>query len=350
MCCTWPPPTRSVCCSATTPRASAPWARWHWLVVIGLGDGLDPRRPRGHDRRLDRRPPDREGLRHLDHRAQIGTAAAIYVAGACLGALFFGHLADRIGRKKLFMITLARLPRGDGRDRVLDDLPLVRRLPLLHRRRHRRRVRGDQLGDRRADPGARPRHASTSSSTAPSGSAPRPAPRCRSSCSTRDLRHRRRLAPRLRPRRDPRPRPSCSSAATCPSRPRWLLIHGRDEEAEALVADIERQVTEYDRPGARGAARLDQDPPAQGDRLRHDREHGLQALPEADRARPLALHRAGLPLQRRSSSPTRSCWTKFYGVGSGSVGLVHRCPSRSATSPGPLLLGRLLRHASGASR
>jgi MFS family permease len=29
------------------------------------------------------------------------------VAGACLGALFFGHLADRIGRKKLFMLTLA---------------------------------------------------------------------------------------------------------------------------------------------------------------------------------------------------------------------------------------------------
>jgi len=37
---------------------------------------------------------------------QIGTAAAFYVAGACIGALFFGQLTDRFGRKKLFTITL----------------------------------------------------------------------------------------------------------------------------------------------------------------------------------------------------------------------------------------------------
>jgi MFS family permease len=39
--------------------------------------------------------------------SQVGFAAAIYVLGACLGALFFGYLTDRFGRKKLFMITLA---------------------------------------------------------------------------------------------------------------------------------------------------------------------------------------------------------------------------------------------------
>ncbi|HEY8584743.1 MAG TPA: MFS transporter, partial [Capillimicrobium sp.] len=38
---------------------------------------------------------------------QIGQAAAIYVLGACVGALFFGRMTDRFGRKKLFLITLA---------------------------------------------------------------------------------------------------------------------------------------------------------------------------------------------------------------------------------------------------
>src|SRR3954462_5838328 len=38
--------------------------------------------------------------------SQIGFAGASYVAGACLGALFFGQLTDRLGRKKLFMVSL----------------------------------------------------------------------------------------------------------------------------------------------------------------------------------------------------------------------------------------------------
>ena len=38
--------------------------------------------------------------------AQISLAGAVHVAGACVGALFFGQLADRFGRKKLFLFTL----------------------------------------------------------------------------------------------------------------------------------------------------------------------------------------------------------------------------------------------------
>ena len=74
-----------------------PWARWHWLVVIGLGtvwilDGLEVTIVGAIAI-----APDREGLGDLITEAQIGLAAAIYVAGACVGALFFGYL-DRPAR------------------------------------------------------------------------------------------------------------------------------------------------------------------------------------------------------------------------------------------------------------
>jgi MFS family permease len=84
-----------------------PWARWHWMVLIGLGtvwilDGLEVTIVGTISSRLTE---DGSGIKITD--GQIGQAAAVYVAGACLGALFFGWLADRLGRKKLFLITLA---------------------------------------------------------------------------------------------------------------------------------------------------------------------------------------------------------------------------------------------------
>jgi MFS family permease len=83
-----------------------PWAKWHWLVVIGLGavwilDGLEVTIVGTIASRLTE-----EGSGIELTESQIGSAAAIYVAGACVGALFFGHLTDRLGRKKLFMVTL----------------------------------------------------------------------------------------------------------------------------------------------------------------------------------------------------------------------------------------------------
>jgi MFS family permease len=38
--------------------------------------------------------------------SQVGLTGSAYIVGACLGALYFGRLADKIGRKKLFMLTL----------------------------------------------------------------------------------------------------------------------------------------------------------------------------------------------------------------------------------------------------
>jgi MFS family permease len=84
-----------------------PWAKFHWLVVIGLGtvwilDGLEVTMVGSIATQLMAKG---SGLELS--AGQIGVAAAFYVAGACLGALFFGQLTDRFGRKKLFLITLA---------------------------------------------------------------------------------------------------------------------------------------------------------------------------------------------------------------------------------------------------
>src|SRR6202011_90745 len=84
-----------------------PWSRFHWLVVIGLGtvwilDGLEVTIVGSIGARLTE---SKAGVGLT--ASSIGTAAALYVAGACLGALLFGQLTDRFGRKKLFTITLA---------------------------------------------------------------------------------------------------------------------------------------------------------------------------------------------------------------------------------------------------
>ncbi len=83
-----------------------PWAKFHWMIVIGLGtvwilDGLEVTIVGSIGQRLTEK-----GSGLVLDASQIGTAAAFYVAGACVGALFFGQLTDRFGRKKLFLLTL----------------------------------------------------------------------------------------------------------------------------------------------------------------------------------------------------------------------------------------------------
>jgi MFS family permease len=84
-----------------------PWARWHWMIVIGLGtvwilDGLEVTIVGNLSGQLAKAG---SGL-HVTQSQISGLAAAMYVAGACVGALFFGWLTDRFGRKRLFMLTL----------------------------------------------------------------------------------------------------------------------------------------------------------------------------------------------------------------------------------------------------
>jgi len=82
-----------------------PWSRFHWLVVSALGvtwilDGLEVTMVGSLSGAIARAPD-----MHLTS-ADVGALGSAYVAGAVLGALFFGWLTDRLGRKRLFTITL----------------------------------------------------------------------------------------------------------------------------------------------------------------------------------------------------------------------------------------------------
>jgi MFS family permease len=84
-----------------------PWSKWHWMVIMGLGtvwilDGLAVTIVGAIGGRLSEKG---SGLELT--AAQVGAAGSAYIVGACAGALYFGRLADKIGRKRLFMLTLA---------------------------------------------------------------------------------------------------------------------------------------------------------------------------------------------------------------------------------------------------
>ena len=81
-----------------------PWSRWHWLVVIGLGtvwvlDGLEVTIVGAIGPRIQ------EQLHFSSF--EVGLAGSLYVVGAVAGALFWGRMTDRFGRRRLFLVTLA---------------------------------------------------------------------------------------------------------------------------------------------------------------------------------------------------------------------------------------------------
>ncbi|HKF21044.1 MAG TPA: MFS transporter [Candidatus Angelobacter sp.] len=82
-----------------------PWSGWHWLVVTALGitwvlDGLEVTLAGAVGGVL--RQSDTLGLTD----AQVGASGTAYLLGAVIGAIFFGYATDRLGRKRLFTITL----------------------------------------------------------------------------------------------------------------------------------------------------------------------------------------------------------------------------------------------------
>ena len=82
-----------------------PWSPFHSLVIAALGitwilDGLEVTLAGSVAAALQQSP-----RLHLSAE-QVGLTGSAYLAGAVLGALYFGHLTDRLGRKRLFNVTL----------------------------------------------------------------------------------------------------------------------------------------------------------------------------------------------------------------------------------------------------
>ena len=274
-----------------------PWARWHWLVVIGLGtvwilDGLEVTIVGSLS---DALKPDDTGLGLSSF--DIGLAGAIYVAGACLGALFFGQLTDRFGRKKLFLITLgvytvatvltafspnptwyfaARFLTGAGIggeyaaiNSAIDEL-----IPAEHRGRVDVAINGSfWVG---AAGGALLTIPLLDPNVIDQAWGWRVAFGLGAVLAVGILLVRRNV----------------------PESPRWLFIHGREEEAEQIVRDDRAHDRGGDRRVLGEGRREHHHPPAEDDRPPGDRSHGLHALPQAHRSLLLALRRPGLPLQR----------------------------------------------------
>jgi len=86
-----------------------PWTKFHWSVVIGLGvswilDGLEIQLVSAG------------GFQHEFHMSttQVTFTATVYLIGQIVGALSFGRLTDSLGRKRLFILTLAIYLAGSG--------------------------------------------------------------------------------------------------------------------------------------------------------------------------------------------------------------------------------------------
>jgi MFS family permease len=83
-----------------------PWTRFHWMIIVGLGvswilDGLEIQIVSSVGTVLEKR--ETLGLTTGD----VGLMGSVYLLGEVVGALYFGRVTDRVGRRKIFMLTLA---------------------------------------------------------------------------------------------------------------------------------------------------------------------------------------------------------------------------------------------------
>jgi MFS family permease len=120
------------------------WGQFHTLVVVALGitwilDGLEVTLAGAVAGALKESP-----TLNLTN-AEVGLASSFYLTGAVLGAPLFGWLTDRLGRKRLFFITLTVYLVATAATAFSLEFHELRPIPLSHRGWHWRRVYGHCL-------------------------------------------------------------------------------------------------------------------------------------------------------------------------------------------------------------
>ena len=219
-----------------------PWSRWHWRILIGLGtvwilDGLEVTIVGSIAGAISAK-----GSGIDISSAAGGGLGGIDVCGGSVLRRAAVRATHRHVRTQAAVHDHTRcLPRGDDGNRVRLDPVVLPRVPVRDRHGHRWRVQRDQLGDRRADPGGSSRTDRYSHQRHLLGGA---AAGALLSVAALHI-----FSPLLQWR-------VCFGLGFVlglailmvrrhvPESPRWLFIHGREDEAEAITDDIERQVVE----------------------------------------------------------------------------------------------------------
>ena len=96
------PRTLPTCRPGSTGCRGAASTGWSWRRSASPGSSTGSRSPW----RAPSRPRCRPARASHLTAEQVGLTGSAYLIGAVLGSLFFGHLTDRLGRKKLFNVTL----------------------------------------------------------------------------------------------------------------------------------------------------------------------------------------------------------------------------------------------------
>jgi MFS family permease len=317
-----------------------PWSPWHRMVLVGLGtvwilDGLEVTIVGSLSDRLTEKG---SGLELT--ASQIGVAAAIYVLGACLGALFFGHLTEKYGRKRMFFLTLTLYlaatvltafsfnaiwfyacrfltGAGIGGEYAAINSAIDELMPRKLRGRIDLIINGSYwLG---AAAGAALTIVLLNEDFLPANIGWRVAFGLGAVLGLIVLFVRRNV----------------------PESPRWLFIHGRDEEAERIVSDVERRVGEEVHEPLSEVGEDDELQIEQRDRTTfREIAHTLLADYRQRTLLGLALFVGQAFLYNAVFFTQGLVLTTFFDVGSGSAGW-YIVPLALGNFLGPLLLGRL---------